>query len=410
MHTLKTLLIVAVLSAVAYGVYVALTGTPDSGPPPGVAEKSYDEAPTVELPKATPGRPAEMGSSATMAAAPSSLGEAPPYLPQVGARDTGNAPPYGPPQVGPHAAGAGGNPSPGINHETSPDARNLDTRYPPSGFSPESAAGIPAAGIPAEPPPRAPGAASEGNSPTSYEPAASGDAHAEFVADFQAARAMLDQGKMDDALRAFSRWYDDARLSPADQESLLEMLNQLAGTVIYSHEHLLEPPYEVQPGDTLDRIGERYKIPYQLLAKINAIGDPYRLRAGEKLKVVQGPFDAVVDLKTKQLTLVLDGRYAGRFPVGVGADHSTPEGELLVRDKISNPTYDGPNGTIGADDPANPLGERWIDLGNHLGIHGTNDAGSIGAAESRGCIRLSAKDVEDVYDILSVGSRVIIRR
>ena len=50
MHTLKTLLIVAVLSAVAYGVYVALTGTPDSGPPPGVAEEGYDAAPTVELP------------------------------------------------------------------------------------------------------------------------------------------------------------------------------------------------------------------------------------------------------------------------------------------------------------------------------------------------------------------------
>ena len=234
--------------------------------------------------------------------------------------------------------------------------------------------------------------------------------HAEFADAFQAARALLDQGKMDDALRALSRWYDDASLSSAEQQSLLEMLNQLAGTVIYSKEHLLEPAYEVQPGDTLDRIAERYKVPYQLLAKINAIDDPYRLRAGEKIKVMQGPFDAVVDLKTKQLTLVLDGRYAGRFPVGVGADQSTPEGELTVQNKIPNPTYYGPERIIDADDPANPLGERWIDLGNRLGIHGTNDAASIGAAESRGCIRLSAKDVEDVYDILTVGSHVIIRR
>ena len=167
---------------------------------------------------------------------------------------------------------------------------------------------------------------------------------------------MLDQGKMDDALRSLSRWYDDHRLAPQEQESLLEMLNQLAGTVIYSREHLLEPAYEVQPGDTLDRIGERYKVPYQLLAKINAIDDPFRLRAGQKLKVMQGPFYAVVDLKSKQLTLVLDGRYAGRFPVGIGADQSTPDGELVVRDKISNPTYYGPERHGRCQRPGQPAG------------------------------------------------------
>jgi LysM repeat protein len=404
-QTLKTLLIVAVLSAVAYGVYVALTGTPDAGPPPGASDEGYDAAPTVELPAAKAGRSGETGSSAVSTAAPSSLGEAPPYIPQAPARDSDSAPPYVPPQVGPQPHGAVGNLPPGAYPEAAPDAGNLDTRYPPSGLSPE-----PAAGIPADASPRVLGAASAGNSPTSYAPAVTGDAHAEFAAEFRAAQALLDQGKMDEALRALSRWYDDARLSSAEQESLLEMLNQLAGTVIYSKEHLLEPAYEVQPGDTLDRIGEMYKVPYQLLAKINAIEDPFRLRVGEKLKVVPGPFDAVVDLKKKQLTLVLNGRYAGRFPVGVGADQSTPEGELTVQNKITNPTYYGPERTIDADDPANPLGERWIDLGNRLGIHGTNDAASIGAAESRGCIRLSAKDVEDVYDILSVGSHVIVRR
>jgi lipoprotein-anchoring transpeptidase ErfK/SrfK len=58
------------------------------------------------------------------------------------------------------------------------------------------------------------------------------------------------------------------------------------------------------------------------------------------------------------------------------------------------------------------LGERWIglDSGNQLGIHGTNDPASIGRAESRGCIRLSPTDVDDVYDILSIGSKVVIRR
>ncbi len=106
--------------------------------------------------------------------------------------------------------------------------------------------------------------------------------------------------------------------------------------------------------------------------------------------------------------MFLYGRYAGRFRIGVGQDQSTPDGDMTVQNKVVNPTYYGPGQVIGPEDPANPLGGRWIDLGNRIGIHGTNDPGSIGRAESRGCIRLSPGDINDVYDILSVGSRVTI--
>jgi lipoprotein-anchoring transpeptidase ErfK/SrfK len=173
---------------------------------------------------------------------------------------------------------------------------------------------------------------------------------------------------------------------------------------------MLEDVYSVQPGDTLERVAERYNVPWQLLAKINGIADPQHVRAGDQLKVVRGPFDAMVNLQKYELTLFLRGRYAGRFRIGIGQDQSTPDGEFSVKNKVANPTYYGPNQVIGADDPNNPLGERWIDLGNQIGIHGTNDPRSIGQAESRGCIRLSPGDVEDVYDILSIGSKVVIRR
>jgi lipoprotein-anchoring transpeptidase ErfK/SrfK len=49
-------------------------------------------------------------------------------------------------------------------------------------------------------------------------------------------------------------------------------------------------------------------------------------------------------------------------------------------------------------------------LGKSYGIHGTIDPNSIGKAESRGCIRLRNQDVEEVYDMLAVGSEVTIRR
>ena len=65
---------------------------------------------------------------------------------------------------------------------------------------------------------------------------------------------------------------------------------------------------------------------------------------------------------------------------------------------------------ISGDDPANPLGERWIDLGESYGIHGTIDPDTIGKAASRGCIRMRAKDVIEVYDFLVKGSEVVIRK
>jgi L,D-transpeptidase ErfK/SrfK len=62
------------------------------------------------------------------------------------------------------------------------------------------------------------------------------------------------------------------------------------------------------------------------------------------------------------------------------------------------------------DDPENPLGEYWIGLGNHIGIHGTNDSGTIGKAASRGCIHLGDDDIVEVFSLLSPGSKVLIRK
>ena len=60
-------------------------------------------------------------------------------------------------------------------------------------------------------------------------------------------------------------------------------------------------------------------------------------------------------------------------------------------------------------DPNNPLGERWIELGGGMGIHGTNDPQTYQSDGGRGMIRLSPRDAEDVFDIVTVGSQVVIR-
>jgi lipoprotein-anchoring transpeptidase ErfK/SrfK len=235
--------------------------------------------------------------------------------------------------------------------------------------------------------------------PAQAPPGAAEDKLAVFM---QAVQAKLDAGQLGEALLALSSLYDKPEVT--------ELLDQLAGTVIYSRQHLLEPPYRVQPDETLEQIAQKYSVPWQLLARINGIRDPLRLEPGRELKVIRGPFDALVDLDKYEMTLVLGGRYAGRFPIGVGRDHARLEGSYVVRNKTTNPPYYGPDVDFAANDPNNPLGEHWIDLGNQIGIHGTNDPQNLHRTDGRGSVCLGARDIEDVFGILSIGSRVVIRR
>src|SRR5690606_10194684 len=137
--------------------------------------------------------------------------------------------------------------------------------------------------------------------------------------------------------------------------------------------------------------------------------DPRRVRAGQRLKVIKGPFSAIVDLSDYELTIHAHGYFVTRYPVGIGKDGSSPIGKFAGLEKLVDPTYYGPDGVVNHDDPANPLGDRWIDIGNSYGIHGTIDPASIGKSESQGCIRLHNDDVEAVYDLLTIGSEVVIR-
>ena len=149
---------------------------------------------------------------------------------------------------------------------------------------------------------------------------------------------------------------------------------------------------------------------WRYLSKLNQV-DPKKIRAGKKLKVFQGPFSASVDLSDFELTVHHNGLYVRKYKIGIGKQNSSPIGEFVVRDKLENPTYYGTDGNVvDADDPLNPLGERWIDIGDGFGIHGTMDPKSIGAMHSKGCIRMLNSDVEEVYDLLTLGSSVKVQR
>ena len=52
----------------------------------------------------------------------------------------------------------------------------------------------------------------------------------------------------------------------------------------------------------------------------------------------------------------IDGLWVRSYPIGIGEDDSTPVGALVVRKKVENPPYDGPEGHFAPEDPDNPYG------------------------------------------------------
>ncbi|MBX9787862.1 MAG: L,D-transpeptidase family protein [Pirellulales bacterium] len=375
------------------------TEAPPVGTGAPVADLQPPTTASLDAPPATAfDSTAPATDSAWPTAAPGGAGVAPAdsAAPPFGTAPAANtaAPPFDPAQT---SASAGDQFAPPAAY---PEAAGAPSQIPGDGVAPATAA--PFAPVDGAAPP----AAGASTPPTG----GASDVRAEFASTMTNVRHLLDQDRLADAHLELSRWHNDPRLSEIERREIHDLLDQLAGTVVYSQESLVEPPYELPPGETLQHVADRYQIPWQLLAKINGIADPSQVRPGEKLKVVRGPFSAVVDLNQKLLTLWIEGRYAGSFPIDVGRDQVAPPGNFEVKDKVENPIYYGPDQVIGADDPANPLGERWISLGQQLGIHGSNDPQGPARADERGCIRLSDRDIHDVYDILSVGSKVVIRR
>ena len=204
------------------------------------------------------------------------------------------------------------------------------------------------------------------------------------------------------------------------------MLNDLAKLWLFSKNIYDNDPhctrYRVQSGDYLTTIGKNYKVPFQFLMRLNNISRPENLRADENLKVVNGPFHAVVDKTKFILTIYLADTICYTWPISTGREgRATPTGKWMVTKgkKLINPEWTDPDTGIKylPDDPDNPLGERWIGIhgieGDALGrtgfgIHGTIEPDKIGQSASRGCIRMRNQDVEVVYDMLYGGESTVI--
>lgn len=215
---------------------------------------------------------------------------------------------------------------------------------------------------------------------------------------------------------------NEAMSLPMSPEQRREVKTELAklseqwlfGPAAFAGDDLCET-YTVRPGDLLQTIGNRHKVPYEIIMRINNIRRPEALQAGKAIKVPNGPFHAKVHRSTFTLDLYLQDTYVRSFKVGLGREgYDTPTGLWRVQQngKLVAPDWsdpDVPGRVLKASDPDYPLGSRWIGLDGvegdargetGFGIHGTKDPDEIGKAVSRGCIRMYNGEAILVYDCL----------
>ena len=238
---------------------------------------------------------------------------------------------------------------------------------------------------------------------------------------------LLARNRPVEARDVLNRMLHDRNATSADRAEMRARLAQIAQDLTFSARVVPEDTtatmYTIQSGDSLARIiaRENFDTDFRMLQRLNNITDPGRIRPGQRIKALKGPFHVVVHKGAFRLDLYADQTdsagnriFLRSFAVGIGElDSETPLGAFRVRQnsKLIDPRWVNPRtGEVFASkDPKNPIGNRWIGIEgidaqteslSGYGIHGTIEPQSIGARGSMGCIRMLQADVELIYDML----------
>lgn len=238
------------------------------------------------------------------------------------------------------------------------------------------------------------------------------DSEAGRLAALKTAEIALASGDKDAARKAFSCAIRGAQ---GDQrERIKQALEELNRDFLYSGRAAEGMAvYTVQPGDSLNRIARHHGTTAGLIRKINRLeGDI--IHPGQQLMILSGDVRIEVSKSLFTLTLFVEGIWMKEYLVGVGRDNKTPEGEFEIANRIENPPWFWKGEVIPAGDERNILGTRWMGFKNKpgltgFGIHGTTEPESIPGAVSSGCVRMKNEEVEELFDLVPLGTKVIIR-
>jgi len=185
--------------------------------------------------------------------------------------------------------------------------------------------------------------------------------------------------------------------------------------------------------DTLPDIARRFDLGYEEVVRANPGVDPWLPGAGRKIVLPtqfvlpDAPPEGIVINVAAMRLYYFPPRKAGELqtvythPVGIGKiGWTTPEGVTKVTGKEKDPIWRVPesvrkehleNGdelpAVVPAGPDNPLGNRKFTLAwpTYL-IHGTNKPYGVGMRSSHGCVRLYPEDVEPLFDMVPIGTKV----
>jgi L,D-transpeptidase ErfK/SrfK len=205
------------------------------------------------------------------------------------------------------------------------------------------------------------------------------------------------------------------------------------GTDLIGEETSTVAQYE----DTMPDIARRYGLGYEEILIANPGTDAWLPGDGRAISLPTRhilpppPFEGLIINLPEHRLYYFPKPSAGRpqqvitHPISVGQmDWETPLGMTRIVSKVRNPTWYPPKAIReqhekdGSPIPAavppgpdNPLGDYAMRLGIPGGaylIHGTNRPVGVGMQITHGCIRMYPEDIESLFRMVSVGTKVRI--
>lgn len=188
--------------------------------------------------------------------------------------------------------------------------------------------------------------------------------------------------------------------------------------------------YRVEKDTTLLELSKSLGFGYYELKNANPYVDPFDIRKDQLIILPYRkifPFEKFeygtiyINIVEKRLyyPVMIDGKsYMITFPIGIGTDEAqSPVGEFKITEKRKDPAWYPPESIrkeqpdlpkVFPPGPDNPLGTRAMRLGNTAFLmHGTNKEYGIGMKVSHGCIRMYNHDVEKLFEVVDIGTKVV---
>ena len=127
----------------------------------------------------------------------------------------------------------------------------------------------------------------------------------------------------------------------------------------------------------------------------------------------------IINIGDLRLYYFKNNKIIRTFPIGNGrSGWETPLGKTMIIEKKENPIWIPPESLkiedpelpdVVGPGPENPLGTRalYLSMPAYL-LHGTNKPYGVGMKVSHGCIRLYPEHIEELYELVTINTRVNI--